>query len=131
MAVLEILGGVATLLSKGMDLFSDDDKQKAKLLLTQIDYLQAQNMAQAKVNAHEAQHNSLFVAGWRPCIGWTCAVAIAFSFIIKPYIFPFFYGYYPSLAALPEVDENLFELVLGMLGLAGLRTFEKRTGKAR
>ncbi len=131
MAVLEVLGGVASLLTKGMDLFAHDDKQKAKLFLAQIAALQEQNSAQATVNAHEARHASLFVAGWRPAIGWVCATAIAFSFIIKPYFFPFLYGYYPSLAALPEVNEQLFELVLGMLGLAGLRSFEKRTGVAR
>ncbi len=131
MAVLDVLGGVASLLSKGIDLFADDDKQKAKILLQQINALQEQNTAQATVNAHEAKHASLFVAGWRPAIGWVCAVAIAFSFIVKPYLFPFLYGVYPSLAALPEVDGNLFELVLGMLGLAGLRSFEKRAGISR
>ncbi len=128
MAMLEVLGGVASLLMKGMDLFGDDDKQKAKLLLKQIDVLQAQNTAQAAINEQEAGHASLFVAGWRPCIGWVCALAIAFSFIIKPYVFPFLYASYPALAHLPDNHESLFELVLGMLGLAGLRTFEKKTG---
>ncbi len=123
-----VVDGVTGLIETGLDLFAGDDKRRALLVLEQLKAAKEQNVAQATVNANEAKHANIFISGWRPAIGWCCALALAFTYIVKPYVFPFLYAYYPSLAALPPVDEGLFELVLGMLGLAGLRTFEKRNG---
>lgn len=88
-------------------------------------------LAQVEVNKIEAGHSSVFVAGWRPAIGWVCAAALAWAFIIGPVLAW-------SLAVLgireslpPIMTDNLFELVLAMLGLGGLRTFEKMRGVAR
>ncbi len=131
MALVEILGAATRLLTEGMDLFDTDKKQKAALLLKQLDALQAQNTAQAHINAQEATHRSLFVAGWRPAIGWICAISLAFTFIAKPYLFPFLYESYPALAHIPPMDEGMLELALSILGLASLRTYEKNKGISR
>lgn len=88
-------------------------------------------LAQVEVNKIEASHASVFVAGWRPFIGWVCGAALAWAFIVGPVLSW-------SLAVLgvreslpPIMTDNLFELVLAMLGLGGLRTFEKMRGVAR
>ncbi len=128
MALVEILGATTRLLTEGMDLFDGDKKHRAALLVKQLDALQAQNTAQANINAQEATHRSLFVAGWRPAIGWICAISIAFTYIVKPYIFPFLYAAYPALVHLPPMDGGMLELALSILGLASLRTYEKHKG---
>lgn len=88
-------------------------------------------IAQLEVNKVEAAHKSIFVAGWRPFIGWVCGAALAWSFIGYP-IGEFIVALIGSSADLPSVQtDSLFELVLGMLGLGGLRTFEKMKGVSR
>lgn len=89
------------------------------------------NTAQLEVNKAEAQHRSLFVAGWRPAIGWVCACALAWMFIGKPAAQSALLaaGYDIALPDLPH--DRLFELTLGMLGMAGLRTWEKSRGLSR
>ena len=88
-------------------------------------------LAQLEINKTEAAHRSLFVAGWRPFIGWTCGLGVFWAFLGHPLAV-----WVMTLAgidvALPEIDsERLLELVMAMLGLAGLRTFEKTRGVAR
>ena len=86
-------------------------------------------MAQVEVNKAEAQHRSIFVAGWRPFIGWTCGVALAYHFVLAPLIV---FGVAWSGAEIPEIPtfdmDSLMTVLLGMLGLGGMRTFEKAKG---
>ena len=83
-------------------------------------------MAQVEVNKMEAQHRSLFVAGWRPFIGWTCGVALAYHFVLNPLILFGVSWAGVEIPALPEFDmSSLMTVLMGMLGLGGLRTFEK------
>ena len=78
-----------------------------------------------ELNKAEAQHRSIFVAGWRPFIGWVCGVAFATHYIIIPVIATY------TDFAVPEFDTNsLFTVLMGMLGLGGLRTYEKMKGKS-
>jgi len=79
--------------------------------------------AQAEINKAEAQHKSIFVAGWRPFIGWVCGVGIAIAFVIKPVVEWFVDKELPAL----DVGQ-LIALVVAMLGVAGYRTYEKRAG---
>ena len=80
--------------------------------------------AQIEVNKVEAAHKSLFVAGWRPACGWVCISALAYSTIISPILGIWF--------TVPEVDTSLLTTVLmGMLGLGAMRTFEKTQGVSR
>ena len=89
-------------------------------------------MAQVEVNKAEAGHRSIFVAGWRPFIGWTCGVALAYHFVIAPLI-TFGAGWAGTpIPDLPTFDmDSLMTVLLGMLGLGGMRTFEKAKGLAK
>lgn len=87
---------------------------------------------QLEINKTEAQHGSIFVAGWRPGIGWICGIALGWNFIIQPVVSwgAFIAGV--NLEGMPTLDTNeLTTILLGMLGLGGLRTYEKRLGVAR
>lgn len=85
---------------------------------------------QREINKAEATNASVFVAGWRPAIGWVCAMALAFQYLVRP-LFAWATGiWWPHLPALPGLDSNLWELMFGMLGLGGLRSFEKVKGVA-
>jgi hypothetical protein len=88
-------------------------------------------MAQVEVNKVEAGHSSVFVAGWRPSIGWVCAAGLAWAFVVAP-IASWSLMVLGIKAELPAIQfDHLFELVLAMLGIGGLRTFEKLRGVAR
>ena len=86
---------------------------------------------QLEINKAEAQHKSLFVAGWRPGVGWICALALGWNFILQPIMAWAFVisGYAIADAPVLETGE-LTTILLGMLGLGGLRTYEKRLGVA-
>ena len=80
--------------------------------------------AQIEVNKVEAAHKSIFIAGWRPAIGWICGFALLYSTIISPILGIWF--------TVPVVDTSLLTTVLmGMLGLGAMRTFEKTKGVSR
>lgn len=90
------------------------------------------NLAQAKVNEAEASSTDPFRAGWRPFTGWVCGFGLAYSFLMRP-IFPWVYAAitHTTLAPMPEIDiGSLMGLLLGLLGLGGLRTYEKVKGKS-
>ena len=77
---------------------------------------------QTKINEAEAQHRSIFVAGWRPFIGWICGVALAYNFILRDLII-FVVGSDNVPPAL-QMD-HLMTVLMGMLGLGAFRTYEK------
>jgi hypothetical protein len=111
--------------------FIPDPNERARAqqeLLTAL--INAQN-AQLDVNKTEAQHTSLFVAGWRPFIGWTCGCALAYQFILRPLLPWLALVSGTQVPEMPNLDDSLMELVMAMLGLGGLRTFEKIKGVAR
>ena len=88
--------------------------------------------AQVELNKQEAAHKSLFVAGWRPFVGWTCGVALAFNYVGLPlldYAAHLYDPYFKSPAPL-ELD-TMLPVLMGMLGLGGLRTIEKTRKVAR
>lgn len=87
---------------------------------------------QLEINKAEAAHQSMFVAGWRPFVGWTCSIALCWHFVLAP-VSIFIASYAgATLPDLPEFDMNsLMTVLLGMLGLGGLRTYEKTKGVAR
>ena len=87
---------------------------------------------QLAINQKEAEHGSIFVAGWRPGIGWICGIALGWNFIIQPIATWAAYLSGVDLAGVPTLDTGeLTTILLGMLGLGGLRTYEKRLGVAR
>lgn len=88
-------------------------------------------MAQLEVNKVEAAHKSVFVAGWRPFIGWVCGTALAYNFVVRPIGMSIAFYAGVDLSAAPELDiTELMTVLGGMLGLAGYRTYEKSKGVA-
>ena len=84
-------------------------------------------MAQVELNKVEASHRSMFVAGWRPFLGWICGLGLAIAFLVNPFIV-----WISPDATVPDVPtEVMMELVVAMLGLAGLRTYEKLQGRTK
>jgi hypothetical protein len=83
---------------------------------------------QMDINKAEAASSSVFTSGWRPAIGWCCAAALALQYIGRPLLQWVGAVSGHSWPALPGVDDNLWQLMLGILGLGGLRTFERVKG---
>jgi len=124
-----LIGPVAGLLDK----FIEDKDQKNKLAheIATMSEKHAQELAkgQIEVNKAEASHRSPLVAGWRPFIGWVCGIALAWHFVLSPVIIFVAAWFNVVLPALPEFDMgSLMTVLMGMLGLGGLRTFEKTKG---
>lgn len=130
-SIVEGVGKVAD------DLFtSDEEKLKIALEEKQIEAKLVES--QLEVNKVEAAHDSMFVAGWRPAIGWIGAVALAYQFVVYPMMT---WGWstaqakgYIDIATNPPpvLDADvLFALISGMLGIAGLRSFDKMKGTAK
>ena len=87
---------------------------------------------QLAINQKEPEHGSIFVAGWRPFIGWVCGSALVWNFIIRPIATWIAFLNGTDLEGMPELNGGeLSTILLGMLGLGGLRTYEKRLGVAR
>jgi len=86
--------------------------------------------AQTDINKQEAASTSVFVSGWRPAIGWVCASALGYQYLFRPIITwaAMWAGY--NVPTMPGLDDNLWQLMMGMLGMGGLRTFEKINGVA-
>lgn len=92
-------------------------------------------IAQVELNKVEAGHRSLFVAGWRPALGWVAAISLAIYYIpqytMATVLWVKISWAAQEIAPYPATTAGLMELVVGMLGLGGLRTIEKVTGRAK
>lgn len=97
-------------------------------LTAELKQLEAITSAQSDINKTEAANTSLFVAGWRPGIGWVCALALASQYILRPFILWGFSIAGHAAPTLPGLDDQLWQLMFGMLGMGTLRTFEKTKG---
>jgi roadblock/LC7 domain-containing protein len=107
------------------------EKAKAEMEAALVKASNEAALAQVEVNKIEAGHSSVFVAGWRPAIGWVCAAGLAWAFVVAP-VASWALMVLGIKAELPAIQfDHLFELVLAMLGIGGLRTFEKLRGVAR
>jgi len=81
-----------------------------------------------ETNIAEAKTGNWFIAGWRPFIGWVCGIAVGYSFVLAPFLHSVFIAFGIDFP-LPELDIGiLLNLILAMLGMAGLRTYEKLKG---
>ena len=127
--ITSLVGPVSGLLDK----FIEDKDQKAKLaheLATMADKLaHEQQLAQIAVNKEEAASGSIFKGGWRPFIGWVCGIAFFYHFVLNPIILFVIAIIGIEIPTLPEFQMNTLLTVLGgMLGIGGLRTYEKQKG---
>ena len=127
-----LIGPVTGLLDK----FVEDKDQKNALAheIATLAEKQAHEaaMAQAQANTEQAKHPSIFVAGARPAIMWICALAMAYHFILQPFLVFGVLVAGVDLPALPEMDMgSLMPVLMGILGLGGMRSWEKTRGVAR
>lgn len=124
-----LITSVSTLLSKVIP--DVNERQKLAHEIATMAQKQAHEIAiaQIEVNKTEAASDSVFKGGWRPFIGWICGISFAYHFILQPLlIFVLAYTGFP-MPDLPEFDmASLMTVLMGMLGLGGLRTFEKYKG---
>ena len=103
---------------------SDEERQAGQIVLERL--RQAPHILQGEVTKIEAQHRSVFVAGWRPFIGWVCGSGLAFTFVINPVI-----QWSTGQAGPAMPTEAMTSMVVTLLGLGGLRTYEKLQGKTK
>ena len=109
---------------------AERDAAKLELLKMQQAGELAQMTAQTDINRVEAASSSIFVAGWRPFIGWTCGAAFAYKFVLAPAL-AFGLAAFGHPIELPVLDfTEMSTVLLGMLGIGGMRTFEKIKGVA-
>ncbi len=130
--MINLLGSLVQPVTGLLDKFIEDKDQKNKLAheISTMAERHAQELAkgQLEINKAEAQSRNIFVAGWRPFIGWTCGVAMAYNYVIHP-IMIFVLAQLDYLVALPALDlGEMMPVLMGMLGLGGLRSFEKYKG---
>lgn len=135
-------GGILKAIFDGIDALFTSDEEKQQLRNDAIKAAQENRLkewaiqaglltAQIEVNKTEAASGNPWVAGWRPSIGWTCSAALFFQFVLSPI------GMWAAnimghpLPAPPKLDDMLWELMLGMLGIGALRTVEKVRGVAK
>ena len=122
--VSQLVGPVTGLLDK----FIEDKDQKAALaheIATMSEkHAHEALKGQLEINKVEAAHHSVFVSGWRPCIGWVCALGLFYNVILANII-----GIWVEV---PEVDTTLLvPVMMGMLGLGAMRSYEKVQGVSR
>lgn len=139
-----LIGGIIETVGKVADSLFTSDEERAKLQLEasrlEIDSYQAETArmaGQVETNKIEAASASLFVAGWRPAVGWVCVAGLGYQFVLYPLMVWVWNtlqaaGWVAaSLAAPPLLDvEALMVLVSAMLGIGVARTVEKLKGKA-
>ena len=124
-----LIGPVTGLLDK----FIPDADEKARIAheLATMGEKHAQQLAlaQIEVNKAEAASGSIFKGGWRPAVGWVCASAFAYHFVLQPILLFVVALTGTELPTLPEFDRSTLLPVLGgMLGIGGLRSYEKKQG---
>tara|TARA_R110000782_G_scaffold177806_1_gene268731 strand:+ start:529 stop:912 length:384 start_codon:yes stop_codon:yes gene_type:complete len=125
MSILSSLIGPATsLLDKVIE--DKDEKNRIAFELSTLAERHAAELAkgQMEINKVEAAHKSLFVAGWRPSIGWCCSLGLLYHVLIAPIA-----GIWVEV---PEIDSSLLMTTMtGMLGLGAMRSYEKTRGVSR
>ncbi len=102
------------------------DAAKLELLRMQ----QSGELAQIEVNKEEARNPNLFVSGWRPAVGWVCVGACGWNWIGLPILKAVILIAGISIDLKPADLTEMLPVLMGMLGLSGLRTVERLNGKA-
>jgi hypothetical protein len=126
---IPIIDGILSIGEKLIDKLIPDPKQKADALMKLRELEQSGDLAvianQVEINKIEATNSNIFVSGWRPFIGWVCGSALAFQLVLGPMVM-WGSAIVGKPVALPVMQtELLTTLLVGMLGLGGMRTIEK------
>jgi hypothetical protein len=134
--MLPIISTLMPIVTDVIGRFLPEDPQKRAEAEREINAALAENLAkidlaQIEVNKVEAASRSLFVSGWRPCVGWVCAAALAYTYVLQP-MFIFILAQTGHLVEMPALDiAGLMPILMGLLGLGGLRSYEKVKGVAK
>lgn len=121
-AAVQGVTAVGTILD---NLFTSKD-EKLTHEEVRIRLAQQPDMAQIELNKIEAAHRNIFVAGWRPFIGWVCGLGLVNMFLVNPWI-----QWFTGVAGPNLPKDIIMELIFALLGLGTLRTIEKIQGKAK
>lgn len=126
--ISKLLGGSAVNMATGVadiiDKFVETEEEKKAAAVVLLKIQQEPDKWQTEINKIEAAHRSMFVAGWRPAIGWICASALAWGWIVAPLLVFFYPG-----RELPAIEiGQAISLVMAMLGMGALRSYEKSNG---
>ena len=121
--------GVANIIDQFVE--TDDEKRAAEIIKAKM--MMQPSLAQVELNKIEAGHRSIFVAGWRPFIGWVCGFALLWHFILFDLLTWITVNFFPHVTDIPELTgtETLVTVLLSLLGLGAMRTAEKFGGKAK
>jgi hypothetical protein len=123
-SIIDSVGKVAS------DLITTD-KEKMQLEIENRKLDQAVDMAQIEVNKIEAASSSMWTSGWRPFIGWGCGAAFIYSAMLEPIARFVAQVGFDYTGTFPQIDTNLtMQVLLGLLGLSGMRSYEKSKGVA-
>lgn len=122
-----IIGGPVEKIVEKMDA---NDRREFEQIMARIEGELSIQRAQIEVNKAEAGHSSVFVAGWRPFIGWSCG-AILIASALAGLVAVFYPIPIEGLDALDRVKDMMTPILMGLLGLGGMRSFEKIKGVAR
>tara|TARA_R110002167_G_C12707254_1_gene655235 strand:+ start:48727 stop:49149 length:423 start_codon:yes stop_codon:yes gene_type:complete len=127
--VVSAAEGVANIIDRFVE--TDDEKQAAEIIKAKL--MMTPSLAQIELNKIEAGHRSIFVAGWRPFIGWVCGFALLWHFILFDFLTWVTVNFFPHVTVLPELSgtETLVTVLLSLLGLGAMRTAEKFGGRAK
>ena len=125
------IGSVIESVGKVAENFVTTDKERMALELESRKIDQANDMAQIDVNKTEAQNANLFVSGWRPFVGWVCGFALFYVAILDPIARFVAQVIYQYTGGFPVIDTTItMQVLFGLLGLGGMRTYEKSKGVA-
>jgi len=127
---LKDVGGIFTSLREAITGKKIEDPAEMLRIGTILDKLQnAIMLGQIDINKIEAAHPSIFVSGWRPFVGWSCAFALCYVSILEPIMRFIAMVCFSYTGEFPAVDSVItMQVLLGMLGIGGMRTFDKLKG---
>jgi len=127
-APVKVATSVIGQVMEGLDALTTTSEEKGELGVRIAEIKARLSEAQTAINLADAGSASLFRGGWRPAVGWVCATALAWEFVARP-IVVWVAGMFGYITPPPVIDTAaLWPLLMGMLGLAGLRTGEKTRG---
>ena len=130
--IIPILDEVIGAVGKAADDLITSDEERAKIKLDDYKAETERMSLQTEINKEEAKNASVFVAGWRPAVGWVCAFALFYSSLLEPllrFAAQVWFGY---AGTFPVIDTDLtLQVLFGILGLGAYRSFEKVKGVAR
>lgn len=132
---MPLLAALIPIFGNLLDRLIPDPEARARAMQDLLAQLHSADLAQVDVNKAEAATGRLFIAGWRPAIGWCCALAVCYTYVIRPFGLSILSVVKPEWATmllnLPSIDNNLWELTFALLGMGALRSFEKVKGAAK